>query len=46
MGPAVQNMKAGLGALYTAENGFGSAKYENWTLRPRYRRKRLWERKI
>jgi hypothetical protein len=34
-----QNMKTGPGALGTVENEFGSAKHENGTRRPRYRRK-------
>jgi hypothetical protein len=41
----VQNMKMRPDALGTAENEFGSAKYENGTRRPRYRRKRVRERK-
>jgi hypothetical protein len=32
-------MKTALDALGTAENEFRSAKYENGTRRPRYRRK-------
>jgi hypothetical protein len=38
-------MKTGLDALGTAENEFTSAKHENGTLHPRYRRKRVRERK-
>jgi hypothetical protein len=38
-------MNTGLEALGTDENEFGSAKYENWTRRPRYRRKQVRERK-
>jgi hypothetical protein len=38
-------MKTRPDALSTAENEFGSAKHENVTRRPRYRGKRLWERK-
>jgi hypothetical protein len=34
-----------LGALEIAENEFRSAKHENGTRRPRYRRKRVRERK-
>jgi hypothetical protein len=39
-------MKTGPDALDTAENNSGSAKHENGTRRPRYRRKRVRERKI
>jgi hypothetical protein len=38
-------MKTGLDALGTTQNESGSAKYENGTRRPRFRRKRVWERK-
>jgi hypothetical protein len=34
-----QNIKTGPDALATAEYEFGRAKHENWTRRPRYRRK-------
>jgi hypothetical protein len=37
-----QNIKTGLDALGTVENESGSAKHENGTRRPRYRRKRVW----
>jgi hypothetical protein len=37
-----QNMKTGPDALGTAENETGSAKHENETRRPRYRRKRVY----
>jgi hypothetical protein len=40
-----QNMKMGPDALGTAENMSGSAKYENGTGRPRYRRKWVRTRK-
>jgi hypothetical protein len=30
MSPGAQNVKTGRDALGTAENEFGSAKYENW----------------
>jgi hypothetical protein len=36
----------GFVALATAENESGSAKHQNETRRPRYRRKRVWARKI
>jgi hypothetical protein len=39
------NMKTGPNALHTAENVSGSTKHENGTLRLRYRRKRVRERK-
>jgi hypothetical protein len=39
------NMKTSSDALGTAENESGSAKQENGTRRPRYRRKRVRERK-
>jgi hypothetical protein len=45
MSPGAQNMKMGPDALDTAENENGSAKHENGTSRPRYRRKRVQERK-
>jgi hypothetical protein len=45
MSPGAQNMKSGPDDLGTAENEFGSAKYENGTQRPRYRRKRVRESK-
>jgi hypothetical protein len=37
--PDAQNMKTGPDALDTGKNLSGSAKHENWTGRPRYRRK-------
>jgi hypothetical protein len=43
--PGAQIIKTGPDALGTAENESGSAKHENGTLRPRYRRKRVRERK-
>jgi hypothetical protein len=42
---SAQNKKTGLDAHGTTENKFGSAKHENWTRRPRYRRKYVQERK-
>jgi hypothetical protein len=39
-------MKTGADAIGTAENDSRSLKHENGTQRPRYRRKRLRERKI
>jgi hypothetical protein len=36
-----QNMKTGPDALCTVENESGSAKHENGTRRPRYRRKHV-----
>jgi hypothetical protein len=45
MSPGAQNMKKGPDALDTAENESGSAKDENGTRRPRYRRKRFPTRK-
>jgi hypothetical protein len=45
MSPAAQNMKTGPDALGNAENNSGSEKHENGTRRPRYRRKRVRERK-
>jgi hypothetical protein len=38
-------MKIRPDALGTAENGYGTAKQENWIRLLRYRRKRVWERK-
>jgi hypothetical protein len=43
MGLGAQNMKTGHGVLGIAENRSGSAKYENKTHRPRYRRNRVRE---
>jgi hypothetical protein len=40
-----QNMKIGPDALGTDENEFRSAKHEDGTRRPRYRRKLVWEHK-
>jgi hypothetical protein len=40
-----QNMKTSLDALATAEKESGSVKLENGSRRPRYRRKRVRERK-
>jgi hypothetical protein len=45
MNPGVQNMQTGPDALETVKNESGSAKYANETRRPRYHRKRVWERK-
>jgi hypothetical protein len=45
MSPGAQNMKTGNDALGTTENEFGSAKHENGTRRPRYRRIRVRARK-
>jgi hypothetical protein len=39
-------MKMGPNALDTVENGSGSAKHENGTRPPRYRPKRVRERKM
>jgi hypothetical protein len=41
-----ENMKKGPNALGTAENESGNAKHEKGTRRPRYRRKRVLERKL
>jgi hypothetical protein len=46
MNQGAQNMKTGPDALVTVENESASAKYENGTRRPRYRRKLVLERKI
>jgi hypothetical protein len=43
--PGAQNIKTGPDALGTAENEFGSAKHDNGTRRPLYRRKLVWEHK-
>jgi hypothetical protein len=40
-----QNMKSGADTLVTVKNEYGSAKHENGTRRPRYRRKRVREHK-
>jgi hypothetical protein len=45
MSLGAQNKKMRSDVLGTSENETGSAKYENGTRRPRYRRKRVWERK-
>jgi hypothetical protein len=45
MCPGAQNMKMGPDALGTAEIESGRAKHENKTPRPRYRGKRVRERK-
>jgi hypothetical protein len=45
MCPGAQNIKSGSDALVIAENESGSAKHENETRRPRYRRNRVLERK-
>jgi hypothetical protein len=45
MSPGAQNKNAGPDAPGTAEKGSGSANHENETRRPRYRRKRVRERK-
>jgi hypothetical protein len=42
MSPVAQKIKKELGALGTAEKVFGSARHENGTRRPRYRRIRVW----
>jgi hypothetical protein len=44
-GPRSEIMKTGPDAVDTAENEFGRAKQENGSRRPRYRRKRVRERK-
>jgi hypothetical protein len=44
-GPVAQNMKTGPDALGTVDNEFRSAKHANRTRRPRFRPKRVWERK-
>jgi hypothetical protein len=41
--PGAQNMKTEHDAHCTAQNEFGSAKHENGSRRPRYRRKRVRE---
>jgi hypothetical protein len=38
-------MKMGHDALDNVENNSGSAKHENGTRHPQFRRKRVWERK-
>jgi hypothetical protein len=43
MSPGAQSMKTGPDALRTAENVSGSAKHENESGRPRYRRTRIRE---
>jgi hypothetical protein len=43
--PEAQNMKTGNDARGTVENGFDNANHENGIRRPRYRRKRVRERK-
>jgi hypothetical protein len=45
MSPGAQNLKTGPDALVTAKNMSGSAKLENGSRRPRYRRKRVRGRK-
>jgi hypothetical protein len=45
MSPGAKNMKKVPHALVTAENESGSAKHENETRHPQYRRKRVRERK-
>jgi hypothetical protein len=45
MSPGAQNMKTGPDTLGTTENESGSAKHENKTRRPRYRRKQVRMRK-
>jgi hypothetical protein len=42
--PGAQNLKTGADAFGTVEKESGRTKHENWTQRPRYRRKRVWER--
>jgi hypothetical protein len=44
MSSGVQNKKIGYDTLGTAENESERAIHENRTRRPRYRRKRVWER--
>jgi hypothetical protein len=46
MSPKAQKIKSRLDALRTVENVPGSAKHDNGTRVPRYRRKRVRERKI
>jgi hypothetical protein len=45
MSTGTQNMKTGPDALGTMKNEYGSAKHDNSRVRPRYRRKRVRERK-
>jgi hypothetical protein len=45
MSPGAQNKKTGSDAPDNAANEFGSTKHKKGTLRPRYRRKRVRERK-
>jgi hypothetical protein len=45
MSLGAQNMKTRPDAFGTAQNESGSEKHENWTRRPRYRRKQVRERK-
>jgi hypothetical protein len=45
MSLGAQSIKTEADALGTVENDFGSAKLENGTRRPRYRRKRVRARK-
>jgi hypothetical protein len=45
MNPGAENMKMKPDALGNAENESGSAKHDNENRRPRYRRKRVRERK-
>jgi hypothetical protein len=40
-----ENLKTGPDAVGTAENEFGREKHENGCRHPRFRRKRIWERK-
>jgi hypothetical protein len=51
MSPGAQNMKTGPEDLGTAGNESGSAKHDNWTLRPQYRWKwveecNIWKRDL
>jgi hypothetical protein len=45
MSAGAQNVKTGPETNYTADNESGSAKHKKGTLRPLYRRKRVWELK-
>jgi hypothetical protein len=45
MSSGAQNMKTGADAHGTVENESGRAKHENGTRHPRYRQKRVRERK-
>jgi hypothetical protein len=45
MSPGAQNLKTRPNALRTVKKDSGRPKHENWTRRPRYRQKLVWERK-